>query len=153
MSDPVREAAIRLLARRERSAAELRTRLAAAGFPREAIERVLGELASEGRLSERRSAEAIARRAVARRRGPLWLRAELAARGVEGEAARACLRELDREAVDWEALARAALRGLAPRRGEEPRAFRARLARRLARRGFPASIIARVLGSPEEGGD
>ena len=74
--------ALRLLAARERSVAELATRLRDAGGTTAAVEAVLERLRARGYLDDRRVAEHAAQQAVRRGRGSLYARAQLAARGV-----------------------------------------------------------------------
>ncbi len=137
-----RARALRLLARREHSRAELAAKLGARGHGKEEIEAALAGLAEAGLQSDARYAEAYARSRMERGYGPLRIRAELAARGVDETLAERAVAALG---ADWTAQA-AALRarrfgpGL-PRAGAE----RARQARWLAGRGFPAEVVRAVL--------
>ena len=81
MSDALRRRAIRLLARREHTRAELLDKLAPHGAPAE-IESVLNELASRGFQSDARFAESYLRSQAARL-GAARLRQALRTRGVE----------------------------------------------------------------------
>jgi regulatory protein len=149
--------ALRYLAMREHSRAELERKLArhladdgdnhadgSAGETAGArIARVLDDLAAHGLLDEQRAADALVA-AQARRFGALKLRHSLRARGVEPEAAAAAL-----EAVAATELERA--RDVFQRRFGRHAADatdateRARQARFLAGRGFGADVIRRVL--------
>jgi regulatory protein len=143
--------ALRYLAMREHSRAELARKLArhADDSPEDPaaprISRLLDELAALGLLDERRAAEALVS-AQASRFGGLKLRQNLRARGVEPQVAEAALASLgDSEC----ARARAVWR----RRYGEPAADpaeRARQARFLAGRGFSGDIIRRVVGGLDE---
>lgn len=144
--------ALRYLAMREHSRAELERKLARhvdddpedpAG-PR--IARVLDELASHGLIDERRAAEALVS-AQSGRLGGLRLRQALRQRGVDAEAAEAALAgvadsELERAREVWR------------RRFGAPAADaaeRARQARFLAGRGFGGDVIRRVVrGLPDD---
>ncbi len=101
--DPaLREAAIRLLARREHGRAELAGKLARKGWPPEDIEPVIDGLADEGLQCDVRFAEGFVRSRVGRFWGPLRIRAELGRRGIDGQAARQALEGCE---ADWSALA------------------------------------------------
>jgi len=76
--------AMRLLARREHSRAELRRKLAPKVMEGEDLEAVLDDLAARGWLSDARYAEQSIR-AKARRYGPIKLAHALRARGVDEE--------------------------------------------------------------------
>lgn len=84
-----RERALRLLAFRDRTVAELRSRLADDGYGDEVTDEVVDELRASGLLDDRRTAESVARvlardRGLGRRR----LAADLAHRGVDDLLAR-----------------------------------------------------------------
>ena len=81
MSDPLRQRAIRLLARREHTRAELLNKLTPHGTPEE-IESVLNDLASIGLQSDARFAESFLRSKAARL-GAARLRQALRSRGVD----------------------------------------------------------------------
>jgi len=151
--DPL-EAALRLLALRARSAAEVRRALLRRGVPPTAVEEALATLTRRGYLNDAAFAAAYAReRGVARRRGPRRVAADLGSRGVPREAAEAAVREafgpgeerrLAEAAADrkWRALAR------------HPRAVALRrLAAHLSRQGFGPEVIAAVLRERFGGGE
>lgn len=140
--EAARARALRLLARREHSRAELAAKLAARGHGRAAVAAALEALAAAGLQSDARFAEAYARSRIERGYGPLRIRAELRERGVgEAEAERA----LAVLAPDWTALAAGArARRFGPALPAEP-AERTRQARFLAGRGFPAEVVRAVL--------
>ena len=144
-SETVRNAAVRLLARREHSRRELERKLGQRGHPRDLIEDVVDGLANAGMQSDERFAESFVRSAVARGQGPLKLRARLRECGVEDTLASAAI---DGD-FDWRALASAAV---AKRFGPAPpvnRADWAKRARFLASRGFSSDIAASAIGSLE----
>lgn len=136
-----RHRAIGLLARREHSRAELRTKLVRAGASAEWIGAVLDALEADGLLSEQRYVDSRTRSLIGRGKGPLAIRAALG-RGLPESAA---------SMPDWVAQARAVLR---KRFGDAPSADRtenARRARFLASRGFtPAQIRAALDADPDE---
>jgi len=78
-----REAALRLLARREHSAVELKTKLVGKGWPEDLIDQVIPALGEAGLQSDHRFAEAFARQRAGRCYGPRRIHAELAQRGID----------------------------------------------------------------------
>jgi regulatory protein len=131
------DTAVRLLAQRPHSAAELRRKLRVRGCSPEAVEEALERVRDLGYQDD----AAFARSVVAYRsaqRGRAAIAAELARRGVGRDEAAAALAYLDSDDE-----LRAARR-LAARLGPlEPR----RLAGRLERRGFSAEVIRAVIGA------
>lgn len=141
----LRQRALRLLARREHSRAELARKLAAYGQADE-IETVLDGLESEGLLSERRYVEVLAH-AYAGRYGSLRLAHALQRQGVHGQQAEHAVR-LAREAD------LAACKALWQRKfGTPPRdqKEKARQYRFLLGRGYPAEVVARIVGGIDDG--
>ena len=140
----VREAAVRLLARREHSRLELARKLASRGHADDLIEEIIGDLARAGLQSDERFVRAFIRSALERGHGPLKIRAGLIQRGVDGDTASAYF---DLDAHEWGERAASAL---CKRFGSVPvetRADWARRARFLAGRGFPSDVVVKVLGS------
>lgn len=138
--------ALRHLARREHSRAELERKLAPhaedgpAGSAAEQIRAALDELAAHGLLSDERAAESALTRASARF-GQRRLRQTLQAKGLAPELVAATLErakgsELERAVAVWQRRF-----GAAPATPAE----RARQARFLAGRGFDGEVIRRVL--------
>lgn len=126
-----------LLARREHSPAELRTRLATRGFEESEIEAALTALAAEGLVDESRFIEAFVASRIRKGQGPIRIRAELQQRGITAQAIESGLAD----AHDWRALAREVR---VKRFGSQlPRDFgeRARQARFLEYRGFTAEQV------------
>jgi regulatory protein len=135
--------AMRLLASRERSRAELRAKLAGKGYPRETIEAVLDRLQESEIQSDERFAEAFTMEAQ-RSRGlsSYAVQGELRRRGVSKDLAAVA----STEAPEDEA-ARAA--ELAARRASRLAAYPAEVRYRrilsfLARRGYPAELCRRL---------
>ncbi len=137
-----RDAAIRLLARREYSRAELERRLASKGHAAETIAEALDALADEGLQSDARFAEVFVRSRIARGQGPIKIRAELGERGIDRELGRAALAEAGE--VDWFELACEALAKRFTGPGAVPRE-RARRERFLASRGFDVDQVQHAL--------
>ena len=141
---PARDAALRLLARREHSLRELRTKLSSRGYEEAEIGRTLDQLARRDLVSDERFTEAFLRSRLERGQGPLKIRAQLRQRGVAAGLIDAALGEAG---VDWNRRAAAVRSG---RFGEAPPADRnemARQARFLRGRGFSeAQVVRAVLG-------
>lgn len=138
-----REAALRLLDVRERSAAELRTRLKQKGYLPEVIEAVIARLQESGLQDDARFAELYASDARGLRAwGSRRVQHELQARGLDREQAAAAATE-NPEAEEERAFALARKRA----RSMGGLAVEVRLRRllgMLARRGFPSDICLRV---------
>lgn len=101
-SSQAREAALRLLARREHSRQELVLKLATRGFQQQDVTGVIDHLADEGLQSDVRFSESFTRYRISRGQGPLRIRAELQQRGVNNKLITTAL---DSEGVDWLELA------------------------------------------------
>lgn len=136
------EAALRLLARREHSRAELADKLARRDIDGSDIDTTLDRLEAEGALSEARFVEQLVRTRLGQGCGPLRIRRDLVAKGVDPDKADA---EMPFDDDAWTRRAKAAR---SRRFGEtiptDQRA-RARQARFLERRGYTSAHIARAL--------
>lgn len=143
-----REVALRLLAGRELTSAELRVRLVRRGFPADVVADVLARLADEGTLDDARAARARARHeAVIKRHGRARALQQVQALGVDWDTARRAVADAFEE-VDEEALLAAALdRRL--RSGPVPTdpAARRRLESWLLRQGFDPDAIRKALAA------
>jgi len=148
------DAAIRLLAARPRSTAELRDRLRRAGVPAGTATTVIADLASVGYLDDLEFARAwIRNRLAVRPCGLLRLRVELREKGVASALIEQAIREVDGEedaaaAEDRRARELVARRLRAYARLTSDARVR-RVAGLLERRGFAAHTIARVLRTLE----
>ena len=139
-------AAVRLLARREHSRAELLRKLDARGAPPELAEEVLDALAARGLQSDERYAESLVASRASRGQGPVRMRRELAERGVAAPIIDGALQAAD---VDWFTLARDTRRR---RFGSElPQEWneRVRQSRFLEYRGFSSDQIRFALGGDD----
>jgi regulatory protein len=141
----LRERALRLLARREHSRAELGRKLAAHVLPEDDLEALLDDLSRRKQLSDERYAESRAH-ALSRKFGAARIAQELRARGVdkglaEGAAAAARSTEVERARAVW-------LRKF--RKAPESRDERARQMRFLQSRGFSFDAIRAVIRGAEE---
>lgn len=129
----IREAALRLLARREHSRLELTRKLARRGWSEPEVLSVIDELAEENLQSDERFAEGYVRQRASRAYGPMRIRGELSERGIDRSLA---ARALETESPDWFAIA---ADWYEKRFGSEPPADLKEKSRRqqaLARRGF-----------------
>ena len=140
-----RDDAIRLLARREYSRAELEGRLTAKGHDSAAVVECLDALADEGLQSDTRFTESFLRSRILRGQGPLKIRVELSRRGIDRELVRSAFSEQEGQGgVDWFALACETLRRRFSGPGDSPRE-RARRERFLAGRGFDFEQVRHAL--------
>jgi regulatory protein len=141
----LRERALRLLARREHSRAELAHKLAGHAGPGEDVEQLLDELSRRNLLSEARYVDSRVRQ-LSRKYGAARIAHELRAKGLSKDAAAAAATaarasELERAREVW----RKKFRSL-PQTREE----RARQIRFLQSRGFSFDAIRTVIGGGEE---
>jgi len=135
----LRARALRLLARREHSRAELGRKLSGHAETPEALELLLIDLEKRKQLSDARYAEERVR-SLSRKFGAARIRQDLKAKGVDRET-------IDRISAEGE-LERA--RGILARKYREPAATREERARRgrfLMSRGFSSDIIRSLLSS------
>ncbi|TVQ27429.1 MAG: regulatory protein RecX [Wenzhouxiangella sp.] len=134
----VRDAALRLLARREHSHAELTRKLVQKGWPADLVDIEVDALAAAGLQSDQRYAESFARSRAGKAYGPVRIRAELGERGIDRSLIEHALRELE---TDWFTLA---ADWYERRYGPDPVTDFKEKSRRqqaLARRGFDHAVI------------
>ena len=139
--------AVKLLARREHSARELKRKLEQRGIGAGEAAETVAQLAKDGWQSDARYTEMLVRSRISQGFGPVRIEAELRQAGVSGEQASEALRAA---APDWKRLAaEAQARHFAalPKTSAE----RAKQYRYLAGRGFDSSQISAALkGTPDE---
>ncbi len=138
--------ALHLLARRELSVAECRTRLASKEHPREEIDAAVAHLIETGALDDRRVARAHARTALnVKGRGRLRIQRELQEKGIAREVAAEALAEVFGDADERAMVARAIQKRLRGRTVLKDRAESARLYQYLMRQGYtPAAVLAEL---------
>ena len=148
-----RERALRLLALRGRSRAELRKKLAERDFSKSVIDRVLENLGALGYLDDEAFAVNRARHlAVNRLYGDRKIAEQLREKGVDPEPARAAIREVREGFPELEGIARSAARKLQGRGLESlGKKERLALARTLQGKGYHLALILDYLGTYEEG--
>jgi regulatory protein len=133
--------ALGLLARREHSRKELKTKLRQGGYEGEETTDAIDRLGEQHYQDDDRFAEVLLRSRISQGYGPMRLRVELKSHGL----ADARIRELMGEAeVDWDASAAAQLRRRYGGAGTSDPAERNRRAQFLLRRGFAAATVRRV---------
>lgn len=138
--------ALKLLARREHSARELKRKLKARGIPDDEAAAAVAHATAQGWQADSRFAEMLVRTRAAGGYGPVRIEAELEVAGVPGDEIHAAL---DRAKVDWSALAsevHAKKFGAAPATSAE----RARQYRYLQGRGFESGQISAALKGATE---
>lgn len=145
---------LKLLARREHSTRELSLKLVKAGFSESVIDAVVGRLAAENLLSDRRFAELFAEQRFRKGYGELDIARKLGQRGIDRQLTRQAISTLvTEENVCWQTHA---LTVLCTRFGIEPddpdtraqakeQRLREQWAKFLLRRGFPDHEVMRVL--------
>lgn len=136
--------ALGLLARREHSARELRTKLARRGLDAGESDAALEKLKAKDYQSDARFGEMLVRSRIEGGYGPRWISAELRTHGIDEAQARSLL---DAAQADWPALVRRQLRR---RFGDKPATTLAERAKRagfLLRRGFDASTVKLAVGN------
>jgi regulatory protein len=140
LSDELKARALRLLARREHTRAELARKLAPDAESPVKLEALLDQLDARAQLSDERYAEARTHQ-LSRKFGALRVRRELVAKGVEREVAA-------RFAADVEKTELERARSILARKYRTPATApkeRARRGRFLQSRGFSADVIRRSL--------
>ena len=148
-SDPTRAylAGLRMLARRELSEMQVRTRLARREYDAGHIDTAVARLRGEGAIDDNRTARAIARTAKLsiHGRGKRRVRMQVDAAGIDRSVAAAAVDEVF-DAIDTTALLQAAVaRRLRGRVRLEDERERARLFRYLVGQGFEADRIMEAL--------
>ncbi len=139
------EAALKLLAARARSQAEIRLHLGRRGYVPEEVAAVLSRLAAAGYVNDREFArDWVGARAARCGFGPARLTRELRAKGVAEEDIRAALGELLAERTPLSLAEGAARKKLVELQGTAPAVGRRRLAAYLSRRGFPTEVVLRL---------
>ena len=139
--------ALGMLARREYSQRELRTRLERAGCDEDESESALRRLQTQQYQDDGRFGEMIVRARVGQGYGPARIRAELRSHGLGDVPIRALI---EGAGVDWETSAAAQLRKKYGARPAADHAERAKRAAFLMRRGFAAETV-RIVTHSEVG--
>jgi regulatory protein len=133
--------ALGLLARREHSRRELKTKLRRSGYEGDEDTAAIYRLGEQHYQDDDRFAEILVRSRASQGYGPQRIRAELKTHAVPDERIRQLL---DGAEVDWEASALDQLRRRYGGKGAADHAERARRAQFLLRRGFAAATVRRA---------
>ena len=149
MEKDLNDRALRLLAIREHSQAELQRKLVQKGFAAAAVEQTLHDLMAQNLLSDERFTEAFVSSRRERGSGPVKIQAELQQRGIDRSL---ISRYLDVQDPDWLALAERARQKKFGRAQPEEYELKMQQARFLANRGFSHEQIRRVLDAEFETG-
>jgi len=137
-SDSAYDKALGLLARREHSARELKTKLARRGLDAAEASSALADLKAKDYQSDDRFGEMLVRTRIEGGYGPRWIVAELQTHGIGAERARALI---DAAEPDWKAVIRSQLRRRYGARPAASPAERSKRAAFLLRRGFDAHTV------------
>jgi len=146
-SDPIdpaalREAAVRLLARREHSRQELADKLVRKGWPAVEVDDAVATLAAEGLQSDTRFSESFVRQRAGKGYGPVRIRAELRQRGIDDASAD---RAIETQDIDFFELAASVYRRRYARQPEpEDMKDRARRHQAMLRRGFTGEQLREI---------
>jgi regulatory protein len=132
-----------LLARREHSPRELRTKLADRGYAADEVDTTLAALEGEGLLSATRYLEAFIASHARRGHGPVRIRTELERQGIGRDDIQQALQAAG---IDFAALARDACQRRFGTGGPRDFADRAKRLRFLQYRGFSAEEARRAVG-------
>jgi regulatory protein len=144
--------ALGLLARREHSARELKSKLARKGLDAGESAKALKDLRAKDYQSDARFGEMLVRTRIAGGYGPRWILAELRQHGIAESAAKALI---DAAEPDWPALIRDLVRRRYGGKRATTLAERSKRAAFLLRRGFDAATVQSMtrtegLGSADE---
>jgi regulatory protein len=140
--------AVRLLARRGRSRAELRRSLKTKGYEEETIQAVLEQMEGAGYVNDAEHARSYAEQLAGQgRSGPRAIYARLRARGIAPELASAASREAMAEEDEEAAALAQGRKRLRALEGLDVYTRRRRLYAFLARRGFGPSVIGGVVAT------
>ena len=137
----VYDKALGLLARREHSARELKTKLAVRGHAADEAAVAIDRLKDQQYQSDDRFAGGLARRRAAQGYGPRRIEAELKSHGLGDAAIREVIAAVD---IDWPTAAAAQLRRHYGARARGDRDERAKRIGFLLRRGFDAATVRAV---------
>lgn len=141
-----KQAALKLLAARSLSVAELRQKLTSRGFEGEATEAVIRELLAKRFLDDEGLSELYVQSLLERKAyGRRWFFQKLLKRGIDGDTIQKVLNKVYDEIDEGQLVYEAAVGKLRGLRNIEPRARLAKVARFLSNRGFPDSLIMQVI--------
>ncbi len=136
MPNEAKSLALRWLSQRSLTVREVQERLKERGFDAGSVEMAVADLVRVSLLDDRRVADQVIARGLARHEGPRHLAQRLVTRGVPRDVVDDVMQEL-RQRINWLEIAEP----VGQRYDRSSPKGRARLVRRLAREGFPGSVI------------
>jgi len=142
-----RKKAMDYLARREYGQAELKKKLAGAGFTRDATERAVDQLTADNLQDDLRFAESFMQSRISKGKGPLRIQLELSQRGIDSGIINTVLVEAD---LDWLALAKTVRRKRFGAGLPADFAEKARQMRFLQYRGFEPEQVQAAVGRDDD---
>jgi regulatory protein len=134
---------IELLARREHSARELKSKLARRGIEKDEVDSVLSQLQSKDFQNDVRFGEMLVRTRIESGYGARWIVAELQTHGIGESKARELI---DAAEPDWPSIVRNQLRRRYGGKAAANLAERVKRANFLLRRGFDATTVKLAMG-------
>ncbi|RLC48293.1 MAG: hypothetical protein DRH70_01365 [Candidatus Coatesbacteria bacterium] len=141
-----KQAALKLLAARSLSIAELRRKLTSRGFDGDVTEAVIRELVAKRFLDDEGVSELYVQNLLERKAyGRRWFFRKLLQRGIHEETIRSVLDRIYEEIDEGQLAYAAAVRKLRGLRGGNPRSRLAKVARFLSSRGFAESLVMQVI--------
>ncbi|AEI44260.1 regulatory protein RecX [Paenibacillus mucilaginosus] len=157
--------AVRLLSSRLRSVHEIRSRLKLKGYGPELITGTVDRLRREGYLNDAEFAQMLTKqRIVSQKKGRHFIKQELQQKGIAKEEIQEAIAQVDEE-TEYEMARQLAEKRYAGEMRKDPLKARRKIAGFLQRRGYPGSVVSRVLSGlprhtdeseweePEESGD
>lgn len=139
------DSALRILTRRDHSAAELRRKLVQRRFEREVIDQVISECRRLNYLDDSRFAKGLIRHIKRKGRGPQHLKQDCRRRGLKGAEIERLLIGAYGEGEELQIAMRVAAKKLASIGDLEPRKCREKIYRFLVSRGFSKTVILETL--------
>ncbi|MCZ8519979.1 MULTISPECIES: RecX family transcriptional regulator [Paenibacillus] len=139
--------AIRLLSSRLRSAHEIRSRLKLKGYGPDLISGVVERLRKENYLNDAEFAQMLTKqRVLSQKKGRHFIKQELQQKGVAKEEILEAIAGVDEE-TEYEMAHQLAVKRYAGEMRKDPLKARRKIAGFLQRRGYPGSVVSRVLGT------
>ncbi|UUZ95659.1 RecX family transcriptional regulator [Paenibacillus sp. P25] len=137
--------AIRLLSSRLRSEYEMRTRLVQKGYDRDLAEETVERLKRENYLNDRLFADQLTKqRLESQKKGRHWIKQELKQKGLSKDHIGQAMEQVDEETEYRMALSLASKR-YASELAKDPLKAKRKIAGFLQRRGYPGSVVSKVL--------
>ncbi|WP_127487547.1 RecX family transcriptional regulator [Paenibacillus ehimensis] len=137
--------AIRLLSSRLRSEHEMKARLKQKGYTPEITAATVERLAKEGYLNDEQFAEQLAKqRLESQKKGRHWIKQELQQKGIRKDHIQAAMEQVDEE-TEFEMAYSLASKRYHSELAKDPLKARRKIAGFLQRRGYPGTVVSKVL--------